>query len=181
VAWNPADGEVRLRVEMRPALRWQEFVERLFGGDDPSGLLRGFPREIALPHPDVAIVRRGFDAFETMDMEAFTADWHPDVLWDVSGYEGWPGSKHEYHGAADILTEFAGFMSTVRSLQVNVREVRRVGDRVIALYHERRLDSGAPEPVDLDIGILYDLSGGKVTRMEVHTGHENARRAAGLK
>src|SRR3954471_23236797 len=30
LAWNPTQEEVRLRIEMRPALRWSQFVERLF-------------------------------------------------------------------------------------------------------------------------------------------------------
>ena len=49
LAWNPTDGEVRLRIEMRPALRWAEFVERLCAGDPPSQLLREFSAEIAPP------------------------------------------------------------------------------------------------------------------------------------
>ena len=49
VAWNPTDGEVRLRIEMRPALRWAEFVERAFAGEDLRALLREFSREIAPP------------------------------------------------------------------------------------------------------------------------------------
>jgi mannose-6-phosphate isomerase-like protein (cupin superfamily) len=49
LAWNPTDGPVRLRIEMRPALRWAEFTERLFRGDPPAELLREFSREIALP------------------------------------------------------------------------------------------------------------------------------------
>jgi quercetin dioxygenase-like cupin family protein len=49
LAWNPSDGPVRLRIEMRPALRWAEFTERLFRGDPPAELLREFSREIALP------------------------------------------------------------------------------------------------------------------------------------
>jgi mannose-6-phosphate isomerase-like protein (cupin superfamily) len=49
LAWNPTDGPVRLRIEMRPALRWAEFTERLFRGDPPADLLREFSREIALP------------------------------------------------------------------------------------------------------------------------------------
>ena len=53
LAWNPGDGEVRLRIEMRPSLRWEEFVERLFalGGDQAAGaaLLREFGRELTLP------------------------------------------------------------------------------------------------------------------------------------
>lgn len=48
-SWNGGDGPVHLRIQMRPPLRWIEFVERLFGGDDPVTLMREFPREIALP------------------------------------------------------------------------------------------------------------------------------------
>jgi mannose-6-phosphate isomerase-like protein (cupin superfamily) len=49
-AWNPTAQEVRLRVEFRPALRWEEFVVRLFAGDEPvADLMREFRREIAPP------------------------------------------------------------------------------------------------------------------------------------
>lgn len=55
-AWNPTDQPVRLKVEFRPALRWEEFVERLFALTPVTGppdrarlaaLLREFRREIA--------------------------------------------------------------------------------------------------------------------------------------
>ena len=46
LAWNPTQDPVRLRIEMRPALRWSQFVERAFGGEDPVALLREFSREI---------------------------------------------------------------------------------------------------------------------------------------
>jgi quercetin dioxygenase-like cupin family protein len=49
LAWNPTDGPVRLRITMRPALRWAEFTERLFGGESPASLLSEFSREVALP------------------------------------------------------------------------------------------------------------------------------------
>jgi mannose-6-phosphate isomerase-like protein (cupin superfamily) len=49
-AWNPTEEEVRLKVEFRPALRWEEFVVRLFAGDEPvADLMREFRREIAPP------------------------------------------------------------------------------------------------------------------------------------
>ncbi len=61
LAWNPTDDPVRLRVQFRPALRWQAVVERLFalaaeGRVDERGvpepaeltrLLREFPDELA--------------------------------------------------------------------------------------------------------------------------------------
>jgi quercetin dioxygenase-like cupin family protein len=49
LAWNPTDGPVRLKVEFRPALRWEEFVVRLFAGDPVPDLMREFAREIAPP------------------------------------------------------------------------------------------------------------------------------------
>ena len=49
IAWNPTDEAVRLRIEMRPALRWAEFVRRLFAGEDAAVLLAEFSDEIALP------------------------------------------------------------------------------------------------------------------------------------
>jgi uncharacterized RmlC-like cupin family protein len=48
LAWNPTQEPVRLRISMRPALRWAEFVERLFAGEDPAVLLSEFSREIRL-------------------------------------------------------------------------------------------------------------------------------------
>ena len=48
LAWNSSEEAVRLRIEMRPALRWAEFVERLFGGEDPRGLLAEFSDEIRM-------------------------------------------------------------------------------------------------------------------------------------
>jgi len=49
LAWNPTAAPVRLRIEMRPALRWAEFTRRLFAGEEPAGLLAEYAREVTLP------------------------------------------------------------------------------------------------------------------------------------
>lgn len=49
LAWNPTDGPVRLRIEMRPALRWRELTTRFFAGEDPVALLGEFAAEVRLP------------------------------------------------------------------------------------------------------------------------------------
>jgi hypothetical protein len=56
LAWNPTPEPVTLKVEFRPALRWEQFVERLFAGEEAVAILmREFRREIApppeAPHP----------------------------------------------------------------------------------------------------------------------------------
>jgi mannose-6-phosphate isomerase-like protein (cupin superfamily) len=49
LAWNPTDEPVRLIIEMRPALRWAEFIRRFFSGEEDSFRLLGeFDREIVL-------------------------------------------------------------------------------------------------------------------------------------
>lgn len=57
-AWNAGAEPVRLRIQMRPPLRWQEFVERLFalagpepGGDSLEALLAEFRREVVPVRP----------------------------------------------------------------------------------------------------------------------------------
>ena len=53
LAWNPTERPVRLKVQFRPALRWEEFVVRLFAGDESvAELMREFRREIAPPPPE---------------------------------------------------------------------------------------------------------------------------------
>ncbi len=49
LTWNPTSQPVRLRIEMRPALRWEEFTRRLFAGEPVQDLLSEFAPEIALP------------------------------------------------------------------------------------------------------------------------------------
>ncbi len=55
LAWNPTTNVVRLRISMRPALRWAEFTERLFAGEHIAGLLAEFMHEIVVP----AVERQG--------------------------------------------------------------------------------------------------------------------------
>lgn len=52
LAWNPPAGAVRLRIEMRPALRWRELTTRFFAGEAPVGPLAEFAAEVRLPPPE---------------------------------------------------------------------------------------------------------------------------------
>ena len=45
-AWNAGSDEARVRIELRPALRWEDFVVRLFAGEPPAKLMREFSREV---------------------------------------------------------------------------------------------------------------------------------------
>lgn len=122
------------------------------------------------------IVTRGFEGFGSADMEKFTADWAPDIVFDTSGYEQWPLDQTEFHGVDEIVVVFGQFMSNVRSLQVTNLEVTEVDDRhVLALYDEVRREHGSDDPIELEIGIVYRLEDQKLVRVWTFTDQERAK------
>ena len=126
------------------------------------------------------IVRRGFDAFETADMDAFTADWHPDVVWDLTHHATWPGDAHRYVGHGEILAAFGAYLAGVQTQRLDIHELRELPDgRVLVLYTEWRREPGQAEAAPIEMGIIHTIEGGKVRNMEVHTSHDSARRSAG--
>lgn len=134
-----------------------------------------------MPTEHEQIIQHGFDAFATADMDMFTADWHPDVVWDLTHHETWPGEAGRYVGAADILAAFGRFLAQAQTQRLEMHELRELPDgRVIALYTEWRREPGQTEAVPIEMGIVSTLEAGKVRLMEVHTGHEAARRTAGI-
>jgi ketosteroid isomerase-like protein len=130
------------------------------------------------------IVRKAFEGFQRLDMDAFTAAWHPQIVWDMRGYENWPGEQLEYEGEAEVIAGFAGYLGAVKKLEVSGLEVLPLEDgRVLGVHIERRAyETG--EDTFLDIGTLYEFGGPEdeeqIVRVEVYTGHDRARRAAGL-
>ena len=127
---------------------------------------------------NVEVVRRSFDAFETADMDAWTADWAPDIVFDVSGYEPFTGEQKLYRGPTEILEFFGGMMAGVRVLRVHHIEIDAIDDdRVIALYTETRQEAGG-EPYEVDVGIVYTLAGGRFALVQVHSSFAAARETA---
>jgi ketosteroid isomerase-like protein len=121
------------------------------------------------------IVTRSFDGFASADMEKFTSDWAPEIVFDVSGYEFWPLEQTEFTGAEEVVFVFGQFMSNVRSLEVNNLEVTDAGpDHVLALYDEVRREQGSVDPVRLKIGIVYELRAGKFEHVWVFTDQKRA-------
>jgi ketosteroid isomerase-like protein len=122
------------------------------------------------------IVTRSFEGFESSDMEKFTSDWAPDIVFDVSGYEHWPLEQAEFHGSEEVVFVFGQFMSNVRSLEVENLEVSETGpDHVLALYDEVRREHGSDVPICLTIGIVYELRDGQFKHVWVFTDQQRAK------
>jgi ketosteroid isomerase-like protein len=126
------------------------------------------------------IVRKAFDSFQHLDLDGFTDDWHPEVVWDVSGYDGWPGDKSVYKGTPEVLDGFAHYLAGAKGFETSGHQVIEVDDkRVLGLHHERRTSEDQTR-VNIEIGVIYHFDQGRVVRCEVFTGHAKARKAAGV-
>lgn len=126
------------------------------------------------------IVRKAFDSFQHLDLDGFTADWAPDVVWDVSGYDDWPGEKTVYRGSAEVLEGFAHYMAGIKGFQTSGHEVIPVDhQRVIGLHNEHRVGED-DRPVLVEIGVVYLFAEDEVVRADVYTGHARTRRVVGL-
>ena len=124
------------------------------------------------------IVRRAFESFRRLNLDGFTAEWHPDVVWDVSGYDNWPGDKTHYKGTHEVLDGFAHYLAGAKGFEASGHEATSIDDtRVLGLHNERRMNDDNT-PLTLEIGVVYHLADEKVVRAEVYTGHERAREAA---
>lgn len=126
------------------------------------------------------IVRKAFESFRRLNLDGFTSEWHPDVVWDVSGYDDWPGEKTEYRGTHEVLDGFAHYLAGARGFEASGHQAIGIDDaRVLGLHNERRV-SEDERPILLEIGVVYHFDNGQVVRAEVYTGHTKAREAAGL-
>ena len=126
------------------------------------------------------IVATAFESFRRLNLDGFTSEWHPDVVWDVSGYDGWPGDQTQYKGTHEVLDGFAHYLAGAKGFETSGHEVIAIDDsRVLGLHHERRTDD-QDSPMDIEIGVLYHFAGNQVIKAEVFTGHAKARAAAGI-
>jgi ketosteroid isomerase-like protein len=122
------------------------------------------------------IVTRSFEGFDNADMEKFTSDWAPEIVFNVANYEHWPLEQTEFHSAEEVVFVFGQFMANVRSLEVNNLQVAEIdGNHVLALYDEIRREHGSNEPVELKIGIVYRLRDSMLVNVWVFTDQERAR------
>ncbi|MFL5897837.1 MAG: nuclear transport factor 2 family protein, partial [Solirubrobacterales bacterium] len=121
------------------------------------------------------IVTRSFEGFDDADMEKFTSDWAPDIVFDTSNYEFWPFDQTEFHGPEEVVFIFGQFMSNVRSLEVHDLRVTEIDDRhIFVTYDELRRNQGEADPVELKIGTVYELREGRIAHVWVFTDQARA-------
>src|SRR5512139_1773239 len=125
---------------------------------------------------NVEIVRRGYDAYNRGDLEAFVDLFAPDATVHPLTY----GTERVRHGPDEILEFLAQVREPLESNETVAEKLVEGGDSVVTAHLWRGVVKGTEDVVEARIGMTATLRGGKVTEMRFFRTFDEALEAAGL-
>src|SRR5436189_2215126 len=109
---------------------------------------------------NVEVVRQGFEAFATGGVEAALASFAPDVV--LYAFPEWPGPS-EYRDHDGMRALMAEWSENFDDFEMEVHEIREVGDRVLLLAETVGRIKGARVPIRQPFGAFYwDFRNGQI-------------------
>jgi len=116
-----------------------------------------------MAHPNEEIVRKGYDAFTSGDMETLGQLMTPDVVHSVPGDNPTSGEhkgQDEVFGMYGQLFEISG-----GTLEVDLLEVTAQGDNKVVSKHRARASRG-DKSIDVEETLEFTIENGKITRLD---------------
>lgn len=126
---------------------------------------------------NVVAARRIVDAFNRRDLDSVLDDLDSEVQLDE--WQEAPGAQ-SYHGPEGVRKALDAWFETWEWMQVDIEEMREVGDRVLFTLHQRAKGRGSGIEIEITSWNVYSFRDGKVSRMQLFTSREPALEAAGL-
>jgi ketosteroid isomerase-like protein len=137
---------------------------------------------MALSDQDVEHVRRGFATFnatERADEAAIRAHharfYDPDV--EIVNADGWP-IPGSYRGTEGYVSWYQESYGPYEDVRYAVDSIDAVGERVVALVTISGRPRGEETELEVQLGLVYGMRGGKIAKVELYLGHERALQAA---
>jgi ketosteroid isomerase-like protein len=117
---------------------------------------------LVVSEENVEIIGRGYARFDaTGDFP--TELMHPDFVWDMSKFDGWP-EQDLYHGVEGAREFLTSWLDAWDDWKVELRELRDAGEKVI----------------DMEFAQVWTLRDGLQIRMEMYADTGEALKAVGL-
>ena len=132
----------------------------------------------AVSRENLEIVRRGFEHF------AATGDLlpeivHPDFVWDMSKFEGWP-EQQTYAGVNGTREFLTAWGEAWDDWELELRDLLDAGDRVLAIMLQRGRSRTSGLGVEMEFAMVWSFVHGQETRMEMYAHVSEALQATGL-
>jgi ketosteroid isomerase-like protein len=132
---------------------------------------------------NVETVRRGLEAWNADDLDAFLAELDPDMERHPSIEPALEGGETAYRGldgARKAWDDYRGGGAWER-LTIQVQEIRDLGESVLVLGHADLTARTTGMRFHEEVGSLMTFRGGKVLSSRDFLGHAKALEAAGLR
>ena len=130
---------------------------------------------------NVEIVRRGVEAWNADDLDAFLAWLDPEVEWHPSIEPALEGGETTYRGLDGARKAWDDYRSGAwERLTMRIEEIRDLGDSVLVLAHIDLTARTTGLEFTEEIGSLMTFRGGKVITSQDFLSHAEALVAAGL-
>jgi ketosteroid isomerase-like protein len=134
---------------------------------------------------DVTHIRGAYEDFnaryeELADpevMRAYHERWY-DPESQILNVDGWPVPA-SYEGLEGYARWYGENYATYDDVRFDVESVEPVADRVVALARVSGRPKGEETRLEIQVGVTYELRGGRIWRVRLYLGHERALRAAG--
>jgi ketosteroid isomerase-like protein len=127
---------------------------------------------------NVEVVRQAYDAFYRGDADGALAHFDPEVIVDGSK-AGRPdiGIGHGREHLRRVVTSWVGTWDEWRE---EIEEMRDLGRQVLVLTVQYGRSRGSGVEVEAHWAALYEVHGGKITRLDMYDDEAQTLEAAGL-
>ena len=130
---------------------------------------------------NVEIVRSLFEAFNGGDIGAGSRLIDEAVVFDLRGMElENEDFARAYFGPEAVRDFWRGWLPAWNDMQVEVRWIRGVGDRVIVWINQRQVGRVSGVPVEFSVAWDFLFRDGKIVRMAFFRDERKALEAVGL-
>jgi ketosteroid isomerase-like protein len=125
------------------------------------------------------IVRRGFEHFrKTRDFSDGTRS--SELVWDMSKFNGWP-EQQIYDGIEGAESFIRDWTSAFDDWTIELEDIRDAGDdKVVVVFHQRGHSKTTGMLVDMLLGAVYTVRGGRQIRVALYSNPSEALQAVGL-
>jgi uncharacterized protein len=125
---------------------------------------------------NVEVVRRMYNAFHSGDADGALAHFDPEVVVDASKARP-DGGRGQGREQLNVIV--AAWMGTWDEWHEEIEEMRDLGSQVLVLSVQRGRGKGSGVEVEARYALLYDVHGGKITRLVMYADQAQALEAAG--
>jgi len=130
---------------------------------------------------NVEIVRGLYAAVARRDGVAPFEVYAEDIVWDVSqSRTAFLYTQPVSRGHQGVRQGWREWLSAFSEIDAEVEELIDAGDQVLAVIRERELGRASGVPVEATHLAVWTLADGKVIRMQMFDGREQALKAVGL-